>query len=102
MKRSKHGASYPVDWPKISNSIKETHGWKCERCGHSHDVESGYVLTVHHLDMDPSNNAEWNLACLCQRCHLSIQGRVVFCQSYMLEHSEWMKPHVEGFEKARR
>ena len=28
------------------------------------------VLTVAHVDHDPTNNAESNLAALCQRCHL--------------------------------
>lgn len=28
------------------------------------------VLTVAHLDHNPANNAEANLAALCQRCHL--------------------------------
>lgn len=28
------------------------------------------VLTIAHLDHDPTNNAEDNLAALCQRCHL--------------------------------
>ncbi len=28
------------------------------------------VLTVAHIDRDPSNNADDNLASLCQRCHL--------------------------------
>lgn len=27
------------------------------------------VLTVHHKDFNPSNCADENLACLCQRCH---------------------------------
>jgi hypothetical protein len=29
------------------------------------------VLTVAHLDHDPSNNRRSNLAALCQRCHLN-------------------------------
>jgi 5-methylcytosine-specific restriction endonuclease McrA len=29
------------------------------------------VLTVAHLDHDPTNNADENLKALCQRCHLS-------------------------------
>ena len=62
---------------------------------------NGYMLTVHHLDMDPANCQDYNLAALCQRCHLRIQGKVDFEQGYMLEHSEWMKPHVEGFLNAK-
>ena len=29
------------------------------------------VLTVHHWDEQPENNAEENLVALCQRCHLA-------------------------------
>lgn len=88
---------YTEDWPEIANRVKEKNDWKCERCGHPHDVVSGHVLTVHHLDGDKSNNADWNLAALCQRCHLHIQGKVFMAQFYMFEHSEWFKPHVEGY-----
>ena len=91
---------YPPDWAEIAKRVKEAAGWRCVRCRHYHDVEAHYVLTVHHLDMDKSNCADWNLAALCQRCHLSVQGRVDFTQQYMLEHSDWMKPYVEGFKAA--
>jgi hypothetical protein len=30
------------------------------------------VLTCAHLDHDPTNNADDNLAALCQRCHLAL------------------------------
>lgn len=93
----KFKGKYPPDWPEIELRIKEKAGWKCERCGHPHDPPAGYTLTVHHLDNDKSNCADWNLAALCQRCHLHIQGIVEMCQSYMFEHTAWMKPHVEGF-----
>lgn len=46
------------------------------------------------------NCPDWNLAGLCQRCHLRIQGRVFLPQSYMLEHSDWFKPHLEGYLKS--
>ena len=94
------GNGYPPDWKEIARAIKEGVGWKCERCGHPHDSKAGYTLTVHHLDMDPANCAAWNLAALCQRCHLSVQARVDFHQQYMLEHSAWMRRHVEGFKEA--
>jgi len=46
------------------------------------------------------NSEPWNLAVLCQRCHLSIQGRVNMFQDYMLDHTDWMQPHVEGRNRA--
>jgi hypothetical protein len=52
---------------------------------------------VHHFDGNKSNNAWWNLMALCQRCHLSIQGRVNPFLPYFLEHSPWIRPYVAGF-----
>jgi len=91
---------YPPNWGEIAQRIKDAAGWKCERCGHPHEPGAGYTLTTAHLIPDKNNCADWNLAALCQRCHLSIQGRVDFTQQYMLPHSAWMKPHVEGFKKS--
>ncbi len=91
---------YPEDWDAIAHRIKEAAGWKCERCKHAHDLESSHVLTVHHLDGDKSNCADWNLAALCQRCHLKIQGRVKMDQMFfedILDVSEWFKPHLQGY-----
>ena len=58
---------------------------------------TGYCLTVHHLDLNPSNNRWWNLLALCQRCHLSIQGRVHIERPWMFDHSEWFQPYVAGW-----
>jgi hypothetical protein len=66
--------SYPADWPQIANAVKQLAGWSCEHCGHAHDVEAGYMLGVHHLDMDPANCDYTNLVALCQRCHLRWQA----------------------------
>jgi hypothetical protein len=55
------------------------------------------VLTVHHLDGDKANVQWWNLAALCQVCHLQIQGKVTMEQHYYLEHSRWFKPYVAGY-----
>ena len=72
--------------------------WCCVRCGHEHDIPAGYMLTVHHLDLNPSNNAWWNLLALCQRCHLRVQARVVLERPWvMTEHSEWFRPYVAGW-----
>ena len=92
--------TYPDNWPEIATEIKDRSAWTCERCNHPHDVPSGHVLTVHHLDGNKSNCADWNLAALCQRCHLKIQGRVKMHQLFMTDIipvSEWFKPHLEGY-----
>lgn len=95
---AKFKGKYPPEWTKeFRNQIREEAGWKCERCGHSHEPKAGYSLTVHHLDNDKSNLARWNLAALCQRCHLRIQGRVFLPQFFMFEHSAWFVPHVLGY-----
>jgi len=94
---SKFIGEYPPDWPEIQLRIKNQAFWCCERCHHMHDPKAGYALTVHHLDNNKSNCADWNLAALCQRCHLHIQGVVEMSQSWMFGHSDWMKPHVEGY-----
>lgn len=81
----------------LHNAVRAEAGGKCIRCGHVHEVETGYVLTVHHFDGNKSNNAWWNLMALCQRCHLQVQGRVNPSIPYFLEHSEWAKPYIAGF-----
>ncbi len=55
------------------------------------------ILTTHHFDGDKANNAWWNLLCLCQRCHLTIQGKVIPDIPYFFEHSPWIRPYVAGF-----
>jgi hypothetical protein len=95
--KQNHRGAYPDNWPAISYSVKETAGWRCIRCHHDNDSVSGHVLTVHHLDGDKSNCRWWNLAALCQRCHLKIQGRVIMERVWMFDHSEWFKPYVAGY-----
>jgi 5-methylcytosine-specific restriction endonuclease McrA len=89
--------SYPPEWREIAQRVKDGAGWACVRCGHVHEPAAGYSLTVHHLDMDPSNCRWWNLAPLCQRCHLQIQAKVVMERPWMLPHSEWFRPYVAGY-----
>jgi len=93
-------SEYPDNWQEIAMRIKDKADWRCERCGHDNDIKNGYVLTVHHLDMNKGNCEDWNLAALCQRCHLHIQAKVQIYQVWMFEHSDWMKPHVDGMEKS--
>ena len=115
--RTETKGDYPENWKEIADAVKESHNWRCERCGHPHETiidrkpcdelcshpDNGKqrMLTVHHLDMNPANCAWWNLTSLCQVCHLQIQGRVDFYQGYMFEHTAWMAPHVEGFLKSQ-
>lgn len=59
------------------------------------------MLGVHHLDLNKSNCAWYNLVPLCQRCHLRIQAKVDMDRVWMFEHSEWFKPYVAGFYASR-
>ena len=88
---------YPPNWIEIANAVKEAAEWKCVRCGHPHDTPAGYTLTVHHLDINPANCAWWNIPALCQRCHLTIQSKVVMEQPYMFEHSNWFQLYVAAY-----
>ena len=71
-KRRAKAGDYPEDWPLIATRVKALVGWCCERCGVRNNEESpdGTMLTVHHLDGNKWNCELWNLAALCQRCHL--------------------------------
>jgi hypothetical protein len=90
-------AAYPPDWKETARRIKDEAGWKCVRCGHEHNWETGHVLTVHHLDLNPSNNEWWNIPALCQRRHLQIQAKVFMEQQFMFEHTEWFRPYAAGY-----
>ena len=95
--------NYPDNWNQIATRIKNAAGWKCERCGHENEFVTGHVLTVHHLDGNKANCEDWNLAALCQRCHLKIQGRIKMHQLFMpdiLPVSDWFKPHLDGYMKS--
>ena len=98
--RTKKG-DYPPEWPAVAWLVKTIAGWKCERCGHPHSgtMADGWGLTVHHLDKVKWNLQHWNLAALCQRCHLKIEHRVNFFQVWAFEHSPWMARHVADYNE---
>lgn len=90
-------SAYPIEWPQIAQAVKDEAGWCCIRCGAPHSREGWRILTVHHLDGDKANCRWWNLAALCQRCHLAIQGKVKMEQTYLYPHSEWFRPYVAAY-----
>lgn len=115
--------NYPENWPEIAERIKRKNNYRCEICKHEHDPGNGYCLTVHHLDRDPQNNEEYNLASACQRCHLRLEGHAkklersgntIFSQSFFIfleeegrrfpqiELAEWFKPHWEGYLEVKK
>jgi len=99
--RVKSASKYPDNWKEIATKRKIDERFLCERCKHIHDPKNGYTLTVHHLDGNKSNNEDWNLAVLCQRCHLYMQGTVIMQQMLFdfVQVSDWFKPHLEGYKK---
>jgi hypothetical protein len=77
---------YPDNWKQISEDIRFNRAQnKCECCGlpnhcyvHSQtrslclkdeDYAIRIVLTVAHLDHDPTNNEYSNLKAMCQKCY---------------------------------
>lgn len=93
--------TYPDDWKAIATAVKEAAGWHCIRCGHAHEPQAGYCLTVHHLNGNKADCNWYNLTALCQRCHLHIQGKVKMDRVWMFTHSEWFKPYVAGYYAAQ-
>lgn len=59
------------------------------------------ILTVHHLNERKHDLRWWNLAALCQRCHLTIQRKVTMEVAYPWDHSDWFKPHAAAWYALR-
>lgn len=55
------------------------------------------ILTVHHLNGRKHDLRWFNLAALCQRCHLHIQKKVVIERVYPFEHTPWFQPYAAGW-----
>jgi hypothetical protein len=80
---------YPAWWKYLSYWVRAFRAeWHCEckgECGHNHRnanygaskrcfmldyrIKGSAVLTVAHLDHDPTNNMESNLRAFCEGCH---------------------------------
>jgi len=83
---------------------KQAAHYHCERCDTPNDPGTGHTLTAAHLDANPGNNERWNLAALCQRCHLHFEGYNPFAgvtednYNYVLTRCErWFIPHLKGY-----
>jgi len=122
---------YPTVWDSIGDCVRTRAHHRCVRCQHPYRVGAmgsgewtrcddhclhdgptrpvglvGFeaqwrILTVHHLNGDKSDCRWWNLVALCQRCHLTIQGKVKMDRPWMFTHSEWFRPYVAGHYAAR-
>lgn len=83
--------------PLASSVVRGREGAPYVLRGGSGGRQRQRVLTVAHLDDDRSNCRWWNLAALCQVCHLSTQGRIEMSRPWAFPHSEWFRPHVAGY-----
>lgn len=68
----RHRSLYPDNWPEIAARIKELANWRCEVCGRPGEHHNS--LGVDHINSDPAECSDWNLAALCARCHLRRHG----------------------------
>lgn len=99
--RCLHRAPYRYEWNGIWESVfsddVNTAGQVKNLIGSRVIQAQWRVLTVHHLDGNKANCRWWNLAALCQRCHLQIQGKVKMERVWPWEHTDWFKPYVAGY-----
>jgi hypothetical protein len=98
-----HRGPYLITYRRGGTALINTEGcaqafWALNDSGIVQRVEAQWrILTVHHLDGNKANCRWWNLAALCQRCHLTIQGKVQMARVWPWEHSDWFKPYVAGY-----
>lgn len=60
---------YSEDWGLISEKLKRTRGYNCQRCLVVLAGDDRQFLHVHHMNGEKSDNREHNLVILCIRCH---------------------------------
>lgn len=72
---------YPIHWKTIANGVKNAADWKCEKCGKQcrrpgepFDTHRN-ILTVAHLNHDPSDVRPENLMAMCAPCHLRYDAK---------------------------
>ena len=85
----------PEGWQDVEPQFSHAQVWEAYP---DFEIEAQWrILTVHHLNGVKHDCRWWNLTSLCQRCHLTIQGKVYLERPWRREHSEWFKPYVAGF-----
>jgi hypothetical protein len=91
-----HGSG---EWSPCDEQCEHTGPTRALAVAHGHTlVEAQWrILTVHHLNGLKHDCRWWNLVALCQKCHLSVQGRVHMAQVYPHPHSEWFRPYAAAY-----
>lgn len=94
--KPKSFGTYPYNWKEIAIREKEYHDYHCICCG-KHHKDKGHITTVHHLDMNCSLCEWFNLAVLCQKCHLKIQNKIIWINLSYKECPDYLKSHWIGY-----
>lgn len=103
MAQAKQHGTYPADWSALSKLVKDEAQWRCARCGlgcRPGTMAPGLSYGVHHFDGNRGNNARWNLMPTCNRCHLSVQGRVNPAVAILVDPRPWAMPYISGLYEA--
>lgn len=73
--RSADGAKYMLERGEVFSSVDGEYLGMCKGSEYNGGNMVKIVLTVAHLDHDPTNNDDANLAALCQKCHLTYDAK---------------------------
>ena len=91
-----HGPDDEGDWELVPDL--DPRAWMGYQGRETFRMEAQWrILTCHHLDEDKANCRWWNLLAACQRCHLSLQRRVVMDRPWNFEHKDYFKPYAAAF-----
>lgn len=74
---------YTIDWPEVSLKKRTSANWKCSECKVNLSNRKD-LLDTHHIDGNPQNNADSNLAVLCRICHANQP-----MHSHMKDANDW-------------
>src|ERR1022692_3604553 len=58
----------PVSYRRLCQQVRERDGWRCQKCGSSHDLQVHHILPRSKLGDDVAEN----LITLCNTCHCRV------------------------------
>ncbi len=86
---------YVGDWKTIAAKKRADRSYTCERCRICLDAKL-YLLHVHHLDRDKTNNDSNNLQVLCALCHSLSDGHRHIAQRIFSDDMEYIRTLQES------